>query len=242
MSGLRLSSSPYLATPAMDRLRARAQDLANAQDWAGVRALPSPRLELRQDQYQVGIGRAHMVSEAWIDGLSRWVVLDGQNGLYWTGEDGAPLGAVALCDAVRTGATWLAYVSLRDDFTHASAQYWFSYFANVTSKAGTWAEGPYSVVFQRDRLASSNRLEHGSGAFYPDLSELGVATVLDDGRPALRLSTAHPYATGFAVDGTALEGDTLVLDTAPGDHEHELAVRTGYGILSGHALRYRVEG
>jgi hypothetical protein len=184
-----------------------------------------------------------MVSEAWIDDLSRWVVLDGQNGLYWTGQDGAPLGAVALCDAVRSGASWPAYVSLREDFADSSAQLWFSHFANVTSNAGTWTDGQFSVVCQRDRLLTSKRLERDPGAFYPDLSELSVATALeDDGRPALRLSTAHPYATGFAVDGTALEGDTLVLDTAPGDHEHDLAVRTGYGILAGHLLAYRVEG
>jgi hypothetical protein len=48
--------------------------------------IPARRLGLRQANYHAGIGRGHEVSEAWIDELSRWVVLDGQNGLYW--EDG----------------------------------------------------------------------------------------------------------------------------------------------------------
>jgi len=204
--------------------------------------IPARRLWVYQDQYQVGVGRAHVVSEAWIDDLNRWVVLDGQNGLYWTGEDGAPLGAVALREAVRSGASWPAFVTFRDDFAESSAPLWFSYFAHAGSNAGTWGGGaPFGLIFQRDKLIVSTRLEHGPDAFYPDLSELGVATALDGGRPALRLFTAHPCATGFAVDGAGLDGDLLVLDTSPGDHEHQLAVRTGYGTLAGHPLRYHAE-
>jgi hypothetical protein len=204
--------------------------------------LPARRLWLYQDHYQVGMGRGHVVSEAWIDDLNRWVVLDGQNGLYWTGEDGTLLGAVTLQQAVRSGASWPAYVTFRDDFDEASAQLWFSYFAHVGSNAGTWASGPFGLIFQRDRMVVSTRLEHGPDVFYPDLSQLGVASALaDGGRPALRLSTAHPYATGFAVDGAELDCDLLVLDATVGDHEHEVAVRTGYGILAGHPLCYRAE-
>jgi Transglutaminase-like superfamily len=203
--------------------------------------LPARRLWLYQDNYQVGLGRGHVVSEAWIDDLNRWVVLDGQNGLYWTGGDGAPLGAVALSQAVRSGASWPSYVTFRDDFAESAAQLWFSYFAYVSSNAGTWASGPFGLIFQRDRLVVSGRLEHEPDVFYPDLSEVGVEAVLDGGRPALRLSTAHPYPSGFAVDGAGLDGDLLVLDTTAGEHEHEVAVRTDYGILASHPLRYRVE-
>ena len=66
--------------------------------------IPARNLGLFQDNYHVGFGRAHRVSEAWIDDLCRWVVLDGQNGLYWTGADGEPLGAVALQRAAGSGA------------------------------------------------------------------------------------------------------------------------------------------
>lgn len=212
--------------------------LAQALNALGIAAR---RLWLRQEHYQVGLGRAHVVSEAWIDDLNRWVVLDGQNGLYWTGEDGAPLGAVALQEAARSGASWPAYTTFRADFAESSAQGWFSYFANITSNAGTWSPGPFGVVFQRSRLATSARLEHDPGSLYPELSQLGVQTELDGSSPALRLYTAHPYATGFAVDGTEIGGDLLRLDTSPGDHEHQLAVRTRYGILASRALRYRAE-
>lgn len=201
--------------------------------------IPARRLWLRQERYQVGLGRGHVVSEAWIDDLNRWVLLDGQNGLYWVGDDGAPLGAVALQDALRSGASFPSFVTSRDDFSESSAPGWFSYFANISSNAGTWSPGPFGVVFQRDRLVTSGRLEHGPAALYPDLSQLGAATALDGDRPALRLFSTHPYATGFAVDGTELDGDLLVLDTTAGDHEHQVAVRTGYGLLAGHRLCYR---
>jgi hypothetical protein len=203
--------------------------------------LPARRLALRQHNYQVGVGRGHVVSEAWIDDLNRWVVLDGQNGLYWTGEDGAPLGAAALWEAARSSGSWPSYVTFRDDFGESGAQAWFSYFAHISSNAGTWAAEPFGLIFERDRLVTSGRLERAPDTFYPDLSEVGVQAVLDGGRPALELCTAHPYATGFAVDGAALDGDLLILDTTAGDHEQEVAVRTGYGTLAGHPLRYRAE-
>jgi hypothetical protein len=204
--------------------------------------IPARRLWLRQEHYQVGLGRGHVVSEAWIDDLNRWIVLDGQNGLYWIGADGSPLGAVGLQEAVRAGASCPSFVTFRDDFEERSAPGWFSYFAHVSSNAGTWPAGPFGLVFQRDRLVTSHRLEHDPGVLYPDLSQVGIETALDGGRPALRLSTAHPYATGFAVDGAELDGDLLVLDTSAGGHEHQVAARTGYGILAGRPLRYRVAG
>jgi transglutaminase-like putative cysteine protease len=40
--------------------------------------IPARRVELFQANYHVGVGRGHVVSEAWIDDLDRWVLLDGQ--------------------------------------------------------------------------------------------------------------------------------------------------------------------
>jgi hypothetical protein len=170
--------------------------LAQALNALGI---PARKLSLRQQNYHVGLGRGHVVSEAWIDDLCRWVVLDGQNGMYWTGDDGKPLGAPELQRAAQSG-----------------------------------------VVFQRDRLVLSNRLEHQPDVLYPDLSQIGVQTTLDDGRPALRLSAAHPYGRGFVVDGERLPADVLPLDLQPGDHELTLAVLTSYGALPGKRLRYHV--
>jgi len=201
--------------------------------------IPARRLSLLQANYHVGLGRSHMVSEAWIDDLGRWVVLDGQNGLYWTGAGKEPLGAVALQQAVRSGAPRPGYVTARGDLTDADADLWFSHFAHVSTSAGTWSPGPFSVVFQRNRLVTSRRLEHSPEPFYPDLAQVAVQTALDGDRPALRLTAAHPYARGFVAGGEPLPGDLLTLDTSPGDHELMLAVRTGYGALPGQPLRYR---
>ncbi len=203
-------------------------------------AIPARRLALRQDGYHVGLGRAHAVSEAWIDDLGRWAVLDGQNGLYWTDADGAPLGAVALQEAARSGAARPGYVTARSDLTDSDATVWFSYFAHVSTSAGTWVPGGFGLVFQRDRLVTSGRLEHRPGPLYPDLSGIGVQAALDpDGGPALRLTAAHPFARGFCADGRPLDTDILALDCSPGEHAVTLAVRTDYGTLPGLPLRWR---
>jgi transglutaminase-like putative cysteine protease len=213
--------------------------LAQALNALGI---PARRLSLRQGNYHVGIGRGHAVCEAWIDDFCRWVVLDGQNGLYWAAGDGKPLGAVELQQLAQSGAARPGYVTTRNDVDDGDADIWFGYFTGIpSSTAGTWAPGSFGMVFQRTRLATSNRLEHQPGALYPDLSQLGVQTALDGERPALRLAAAHPYARGFAADGNPLPATLLPLDQAPGDHALTLAARTDYGALPGKPLRYRVE-
>lgn len=86
----------------------------------------------------------------------------------------------------------------------------------------------------------SRRLEHGPEALYPDLSELGIESVLDDHQPAIRLFGAHPFARGFTADGTYLADDILRLEDAPGEHQVALAVRTNYCALTPRILRYTV--
>ena len=77
---------------------------------------------------------------------------------------------------------------------------------------------------------------------YPDLSEIGVRTALDGDRPALRLSSAHPYCRGFAADGQAVAGDVVPLDQGAGEHELVLAAVTDYGVLAGHVMKFQVSG
>lgn len=48
MTELQLKPGGYLATPEVNRLRARADDLSRAQDWAGLHAL-RPELERDSD-------------------------------------------------------------------------------------------------------------------------------------------------------------------------------------------------
>lgn len=69
---------------------------------------------------------------------------------------------------------------------------------------------------------------------------LGLPSASQDGQPAVRLVSAHPFARGFTADGTELESDLLVLDCTPGEHEHALAARTDYGVLRSRTLGYLV--
>jgi hypothetical protein len=50
--------------------------------WEDVN-IPARRLDLRAKDSHVGFARGHVVTEAWIDDLNRWVVLDRQNGAWW---------------------------------------------------------------------------------------------------------------------------------------------------------------
>lgn len=202
--------------------------------------IPSRRLSLRQQNYHAGLGRSHAVSEAWIDDLGRWVLLDGQNGLYWIGENGEPLGTVELQEIFAARGQRPNFVTVGTAMDASAADFWFTYLAHATSNAGTWSPGPFGLVFQRTMLRTSRRLEHRPEALYPDLSELGVESALDDHRPALRLIAAHPFARGFAANGASLASDILRLEDTPGEHEVSIAVRTDYGLLPGRMLRYRV--
>lgn len=201
-------------------------------------SIPARRLWLRQEPYHVGVGRSHVVSEAWIDELERWVVLDGQNGVYWVDTDGTPLGAVELQRRLHTGRQ-PRHVTVSTGSSGFDATTWSGYFAHVSTTAGSWAKGAYGLVFQRSRLVISGRLERRPDALYPDLSEIGVRTALIDDRPGLQLSTAHPYATGFAVDGRPIRGDIVPLDVDAGEHTAQLAVQTPYTKLSDRPLHYR---
>ena len=150
------------------------------------------------------------------------------------------MSAAELQQALLDGARRPGYVSARDDLSDSDADVWFCYFSSVSSKAGTWSPGPFSVVFQRAMMVTSGPVRACPDALYPDLTELGVQTTLDGDLPALRLTSAHPYCRGFAADVKPLDCDALRLDQSAGDHEVELAVRTDYGTLRGHSLRYRV--
>jgi hypothetical protein len=173
-----------------------------------------------------------------------WVVLDGQNGLYWTGAGGKPAGAVELQEIARSGRPRVGFVAAREGLSDADADadadVWFSYFAHITSTGGTVAPGAFGMLFQRTMVTTSRRLERRPDALYPDLSQIGVETAVADGRPALRLSCAHPYARGFAADGHALPGDVVALDLAAGEHAMQLSVRTDYGLLASQRLSYQV--
>lgn len=202
--------------------------------------IPARRVSLRQRDYHVGLGRGHVVSEAWIDDLARWVLLDGQNGMYWVGEDGLPLATADLQRIACEGNPRPSFFTYRDGMSESDADFWFTYFAHATSTAGTWSPGPFTMPFQRSWIVTSKRLDRDPAALYPDLAEIGVETAVWDGQPALRLCTNHPYRTGFLANDQRLDGDLYPLDMRLGEHQVELAVATPYGRLPAQTLRYRV--
>lgn len=211
-------------------------------------AIPARRLSLRQANQHVGAGRGHVVSEAWIDELARWVVLDGQNGLYWTDAEGTPLGAVQLQAWLRSGEPRPRAVLTAEarPLSDSDLEAWFSYFASLSTTGATWSADPFVPVFQRSHLIVTDRLEHRPDAVYPDLSEVGMGMTLVDGKPAVRLSTPHPYPRGFVAIEDGLQHELIphdpvwALRDTPGAHETELSVRTAYGRLPGRPLRYIV--
>jgi hypothetical protein len=209
--------------------------------------IPSRRLSLRQRQKHVGLGRGHVVSEAWIDDWNRWVVLDGQNGWFWTGADGIPLGMLELQKLQHAGApTPAVTVVTGQEFARAEVDSWFSYFAHAYTTGGAWESPGYTPVFQRTWVNPTPRLERAGRRLYPDLSELGIGIASDAGRVAFELVTAHPFADGFEVrSGATVErvprsAPRWVLAEGPGEHIVELATHTRYGVLAAKILRYRI--
>lgn len=103
--------------------------------------IPSRAVELRQEAYHIGLGRAHMVSEAWIDELACWVVLDGQNGLYWVDGRGTPLGVPELQERCRTGAPPPGHVCVGSrELPARRVSLWYSYFWHAAPTGVTWAQ------------------------------------------------------------------------------------------------------
>ncbi len=202
--------------------------------------IPARRVSLRQRDYHVGLGRGHVAAEAWIDDLARWVLLDGQNGMYWVGADGLPLATVDLQRIALDGSPRPSFFTYRDGMSDSDGDFWFTYFAHATSTSGTWSPRPFSLPFQRRGIVTSRRLEQDPAALYPDLTEIGVETALWEDRSALILATNHPYTTGFLADAQPLDGDLYPLDLRTGEHQVALAVATPYGSLPAKTLRCRV--
>jgi hypothetical protein len=192
--------------------------------------IPARRVDLRQLNHHVGVGRGHVVSEAWIDDLDRWVLLDGQNGAYWTDPGGTPLGVRELQRLDEVPAF------IRDGSALPSAASWFSYFASATTTGYTWAEGSFAPVFQESRTIRTARLLRDGDLAYPRLS--AVTTALDGTgtQPTVHFTHSHPYGTGVLLDGQPI--DEWPLDLTPGTHEHTVTIATPYGETAPQPLSY----
>jgi hypothetical protein len=198
--------------------------------------IPARRVDLRQRNYHVGVLRGHVVSEAWVDDLNKWVVLDGQNGGYWRSSDGTALGLLELQNAL-TEKQDVTMVGTTRAVSEARASVWLSYFAMAVSGGYAWSHSPFSPVVQGVGLLRAHRILRDGGDAYPDLSAIAVGLDGDPTTPTLNLTSPHPYIAGFAVHDDAGESILPVadgagqypFDTSPGRHETQLGVVTDYG-------------
>jgi hypothetical protein len=197
--------------------------------------IPSRRVDLRQPAHHTGVGRGHVVSEAWIDELDRWVVLDGQNGSYWADDTGTPLGVQELL-ALDSPPRFVGPVSV------AQAAAWFTYFGSATTTGVTWTAEPFAPVFQGSRVIETPRLVRDGGPAYPQLSALATGLGGTVSRPVVRFEHFHPYGVGLRLHlaGETIDAAEWALDLTPGEHELAVTVVTPYGETTPQRFAYLV--
>jgi Transglutaminase-like superfamily len=207
--------------------------------------IPARPISLFRLDYYTGLGTGHVVTEAWIDDLGKWVVLDGQNGAVWRDAAGTPLGVLELQERYLIGDQPV-FSGRGHNFDPGDAARWFRYFytASVTGVLA-WSPGPYVPVMEGAAVVASQRLTESLAGVAPDLAEISTG-VADHEGPALVFRADHPYATGFRV--TDADGQAIVLDPGQplrlageeGAHELTVAVTTRYGTLLPQPLEYVV--
>lgn len=200
-----------------------------------ARGIPARKVQLFTPHHHAGLGRGHVVSEAWIDELGRWVLLDGQNEATWQDNDGRVLGVRELRAAAQDGtAVHLDTVHEMDEDERAS---WAWYFAASTSTGITWAPGPFGPVFQCGPLPTG-RLVDDAAVLEPDLSTLWTEVAEQGDNSALLWHPSHPHAVSTVVLGLdsgprelALD-EAFALDLPVGQQELTVATRTKYDTLT----------
>jgi hypothetical protein len=193
----------------------------------------------------------HAMTEAWIDDLGGWIVLDGRNGATWRDPAGTPLGALELQRLYRVKER-PEFHGAGQNFRAGDAADWFVFFHTVAVTDGlAWSSGPYlPVITGTTAVLRSSRLADSDVDAAPDLSAISTSVTSDHGQPALLFGTDHPYATGFTVtEGAVADEKTenaldldqpLPLAGDQGEHRLTIATRTPYGTLAPHHLHYRV--
>ncbi|GIG59638.1 hypothetical protein Lfu02_40100 [Longispora fulva] len=202
--------------------------------------IPARQVNVFTRTAHAGFGGGHLVSEAWIDDLGAWVLLDGQNGLYWTDEDGTPLGTLALQARFQAGGSRPHAVCLGAVVQEHDLQTWWGFFGDIRITGGAWGEQVVPIL--GGAFIATPRLLRAGPEAYPDLSELAVSVAVIDGEPAVCPHSDHPFVTGFRVnDHDLAPGEAWPLPRSEsGEHVVELAAVGRYGPLTVRRLRYRV--
>lgn len=207
--------------------------------------IPARRVFLYCRDHHVGLGRSHVVSEAWIDDVRRWVILDGQNGAYWAAADGEPLGVPALRQAPRNGEPLPRMVGLVTSYADATADAWRKYFTCGWTTGIAWGDGQTLVpIVQQRRLMKPERVVRDVSIAYPNLHDVAIGLTGTAAAPALRFTTTHPYARGFRILECDKEYDLTnaawPLSTEPGEHTVDIQIVTSFGAHHAGQVTFRV--
>lgn len=207
--------------------------------------IPARRVSLRTADHHVGVGKAHVVAEAWIDDLGRWVVLDGQNGMFWADADGTPLGLAELLER-HAQPRGVRHVELARPMSDMAARAWLAYFHTASPTGVGLVSPPYSPILQGIHVIESLRLSTDVGAASPDYAEIATGVMPVGHGPALSFGTAHPHAAGFLVHhrrqdwSLAPYGRWPIPLDRPGPQTATVATVTRYGPLRSHEIRFSV--
>lgn len=217
--------------------------LAQALNALGI---PARRVGLFQRDHYFGVGRAHSVAEAWIDGFDAWVLLDGQNGAYWSDSEVGPLGTHELHRIFATDGDRPEMVCLAEPLSEQAIDSWWTYFAMISTTGANWTNGSFSPIFQERFLLGTDRLVHDLTDAYPSLSSTWISVTGTRQAPALTFGTDHPYVRGFTVHCCGRTAELTAaapewcLDLTPGDHEAFVLIVTDYGTHPAGTVAYRV--
>jgi hypothetical protein len=205
--------------------------------------IPARHLSLFREDYYAGMGTGHAVTEAWLDDLGRWVVLDGQNGATWRDAEDNLLGVVELQERL-AGDQRPAFVGSGPNFDAASAAEWMNYFAFCSAGGTAWRSGTFVPFTEGRAVLEARPLLTTAPSAHPDLAQISTSIVDCEGCPAVLFGSAHPHALGFSVTGVvggsrdvALD-EPVMLDGPAGEHEWRVATRTRYGTLAPAAFAY----
>ena len=207
--------------------------------------IPARPISLFRLDYYADLGTGHVVTEAWIDDLGKWVVLDGQNGAVWRDAAGVPLSVLELQQRYLIGDQ-PEFSGRGHNFDPDDAAGWFRYFyaaerdrrPGLVARAVRAGHGGCHVI-------ASQRLTESLAGVAPDLAEISTG-VADHQGPALVFRADHPYATGFRVTDASGQATGLAagqpyrLAGEEGAHELTVAVTTRYGTLTPQPLEYVV--
>ncbi|HEX3815702.1 MAG TPA: transglutaminase domain-containing protein [Mycobacteriales bacterium] len=211
-----------------------------------VTGIPARGVHALRDGYDRPVtGMGHVVVEAWIEDLDRWVVLDPQNEGYWCAGD-QPLGAVELWRRYRAGESRPEFRLVDGTLGDADeADHWWLHWADVgVGRSALVDERGYAAIFQgRFVLGGRRRLLADPAQCYPKLSSVEISvTESGDGALGLNICANHPYAAGIRVDGgcyaTANAFHSLNLE--PGEHTLTIAAATRWNRSAPNEVTYQV--